>query len=138
MNTKRIVVFGAFDGLHDGHRSLFREAKKYGDELVVVLAQDSVIRKLKGHAPKLNFKEREEHLRREDGVAKIIEGDAELSSWAVLGKTDPDEIVLGYDQTALKGDLEKFMGQTGLSIPIHIAPPFKPDELHSSIINHNK
>ena len=135
MDTKRVVVFGVFDGLHDGHRTLFREAKKHGDELVVVLTPDVVVEKLKKHASKLTFDERKAHLQSEDGVVKVIEGDVELSSWAIIGKVNPDVIVLGYDQDELKKDLELFMGQTGLSIPLIIAPAFKPGELHSSLLN---
>ncbi len=135
MDMKRVVIFGVFDGLHEGHKALFREAKKYGDELVVVLTPDIVVQKLKKHAPKLTFEERKTHLRREDDIAKVIEGDAELSSWAVIGRVSPDVIVLGYDQVELRKDLEQFMGQTGLSIPLIIAPAFKPEEMHSSILN---
>ena len=47
---RRVMVFGSFDPLHDGHRSLFRQARKHGDELVVVVARDVNIARLKGHA----------------------------------------------------------------------------------------
>ena len=49
---KRVVVFGIFDGVHEGHRSLFRQAKKHGDELVVIVGRDSASLKWKGKRPK--------------------------------------------------------------------------------------
>ena len=49
--TKKIVmVSGGFDPVHIGHVRLFREAKKLGDELVVVLNNDNWLRFKKGFA----------------------------------------------------------------------------------------
>ncbi len=46
---KRIVaVSGGFDPLHIGHVRLFKEAKKLGDKLVVILNNDNWLRKKKG------------------------------------------------------------------------------------------
>jgi len=48
--SKRVVmVSGGFDPIHPGHTRLFKEAKKLGDELVVVINNDHWIRKKKGH-----------------------------------------------------------------------------------------
>ncbi|MBI4095111.1 MAG: adenylyltransferase/cytidyltransferase family protein [Candidatus Liptonbacteria bacterium] len=44
-----VVVSGGFDPLHVGHVRLFREAKKLGDKLVVVLNNDHWLRKKKLH-----------------------------------------------------------------------------------------
>ena len=46
----RPIVFtnGCFDLLHVGHLQLLREAKKFGDVLVVGLNSDSSVRGLKG------------------------------------------------------------------------------------------
>ena len=41
------MLFGTFDGLHEGHFDLFRQAKKYGDYLVVVVARDVNVKKIK-------------------------------------------------------------------------------------------
>jgi len=32
---KKVMCFGAFDGLHPGHLDFFRQAKRYGDFLIV-------------------------------------------------------------------------------------------------------
>lgn len=48
VNKKIVAVSGGFDPLHVGHIRLFQEAKKLGDELVVILNNDNWLRKKKG------------------------------------------------------------------------------------------
>lgn len=43
-----IAVSGGFDPVHVGHIELFREAKKLGDRLVVILNNDHWLKKKKG------------------------------------------------------------------------------------------
>lgn len=48
--SKRIVmVSGGFDPIHIGHVRMFNEAKKLGDELIVVLNNDNWLRLKKGY-----------------------------------------------------------------------------------------
>jgi hypothetical protein len=50
-NKKLVVaVSGGFDPLHRGHVRMFREAKKLGDELVVILNNDNWLEAKKGYA----------------------------------------------------------------------------------------
>ena len=42
-----VALFGTFDGVHDGHRDLFRQARKYGGRLSVIIARDWTVRQLK-------------------------------------------------------------------------------------------
>lgn len=44
-----VAVSGGFDPLHVGHLQLFEEAKKLGDELVVILNNDNWLKKKKGY-----------------------------------------------------------------------------------------
>src|SRR3989338_10491944 len=44
-----VAVSGGFDPIHIGHVRMFREAKKLGDELVVILNNDNWIKAKKGH-----------------------------------------------------------------------------------------
>ena len=47
---KIVMVSGGFDPVHIGHVRLFNEAKKLGDELVVVINNDNWLHFKKGFA----------------------------------------------------------------------------------------
>jgi len=47
---KVIMVSGGFDPIHIGHVRMFEEAKKLGDELVVVINNDNWLKLKKGYA----------------------------------------------------------------------------------------
>ncbi len=103
---RKVMVFGTFDGLHDGHRAMLQEAKHLGDYLMVVVAQDHMVDHLKGHLPNKNFAERFEHLENQDGVDKVLIGDPIRCEWNVVTREKPDIIAIGHDQDMLKKDLE--------------------------------
>lgn len=48
-NKKIVMVSGGFDPMHIGHVRMFNEAKKLGDELVVVLNNDNWLHLKKGY-----------------------------------------------------------------------------------------
>lgn len=48
-NKKIVMVSGGFDPVHIGHVRMFNEAKKLGDELVVVLNNDNWLHLKKGY-----------------------------------------------------------------------------------------
>ncbi|MFC1722667.1 adenylyltransferase/cytidyltransferase family protein [Nanoarchaeota archaeon] len=45
---KTVMVSGGFDPVHVGHLRMFREAKKLGDRLIVVINNDNWLKKKKG------------------------------------------------------------------------------------------
>ena len=49
-NHRLVMVSGGFDPVHIGHVRMFEEAKKLGDELVVVINNDNWLRFKKGFA----------------------------------------------------------------------------------------
>ena len=103
------MVFGTFDGLHEGHRAMLQEAKSFGNFLIAVVAQDHIVEHLKGHLPKKNLAERFEHLTEADGVDRVAIGDAEKSVWNVISRYNPDIIAIGHDQDALESDLKAYI-----------------------------
>ena len=56
----KIMVFGTFDGLHKGHLDFFRQAKNFikNSYLIVSIARDKNVKKIKGDMPLLREKER--------------------------------------------------------------------------------
>lgn len=107
------MVFGAFDGLHAGHKEMLKEAKALGEHLVTVVAQDAIVRQLKGGEPKLNIAERIADLQELDGVDEVVAGDADMSTWEVVKRHRPGVIAIGHDQDTLKEDLEKHIDELG-------------------------
>ena len=47
MGHKRVVATGVFDLLHPGHIHFLRAARELGDELVVIIANDATVRRMK-------------------------------------------------------------------------------------------
>lgn len=66
-----VVVSGGFDPIHIGHIRMFQEAKKLGDELVVILNNDNWLKKKKSHIF-MHQKERKEILESIFGVDRVV------------------------------------------------------------------
>lgn len=129
------MVFGAFDGIHDGHRAMLREARALGDQLIVVLAQDHIIEHLKGHLPRVNLMERFEHLKKEDGVDRIVVGDPQIGMWGAIRLYRPDIVAIGYDQAMLKERLEADLDKLPYIPKIKMLSSYEPNTTHSSLLN---
>ena len=129
----RVAVFGIFDGVHDGHRDFFLQAREYGDELVVIVGRDEIAEKLKGRKPKYSQDERRAMLKKEPLVDDVVLGDLDLSTYTVLVGCNPDVVCLGYDQGELAEDLEKWIQKTQARITIHRAKAYRKDTLHNSL-----
>lgn len=98
-----VVVSGGFDPIHVGHARMFREAKKLGDELVVILNNDNWLKKKKGYAfmPEYERKELIEALRAVDKVVLTnhIADTEDMSVCAELKKIRPHIFANGGDRT---------------------------------------
>jgi D-beta-D-heptose 7-phosphate kinase/D-beta-D-heptose 1-phosphate adenosyltransferase len=70
-NEKVIVVSGGFDPLHYGHVRYFKEARKLGDKLIVILNTDNFLRLKKGYVF-MRFNERKEIIESIKYVDKIV------------------------------------------------------------------
>jgi len=112
MDKKRVVVFGIFDGVHEGHRDLFKQARQYGDELIVIVGRDEICHTLKNKTPKHSEKERCLLVSQEPLVDKTLLGDPTLSSYQVLEELKPDVICFGYDQDALEKDVHAWLSNS--------------------------
>lgn len=68
---KIVAVSGGFDPIHIGHVRMFKEAKKLGDELVVILNNDNWLIDKKGQ-PFMPEHERKEIIEALDGVDRVV------------------------------------------------------------------
>ncbi|MEK7088397.1 MAG: adenylyltransferase/cytidyltransferase family protein [Patescibacteria group bacterium] len=107
MKKKRkvvVAVSGGFDPVHVGHVRLFNEAKKLGDELVVILNNDNWLKDKKGFVF-MSQKERKEILEAIHGVDRVLLTDhkpgeyfKDRSVCRFLRKIRPDIFANGGDR----------------------------------------
>lgn len=130
---RKVMVFGTFDILHKGHEYLLKEAKKYGDYLVVLIARDKTILKIKKRKPIYNEKNRLKNLKKLKSVDKVILGDIE-DKYKKIEIEKPDVICLGYDQKAFTKNLKKELTKKNLFPKIIRLKSFHPEKYKSSIL----
>ena len=94
---KTVMIFGTFDIVHRGHLNLFKQARKFADRLVVVLARDARVKSIKNKESIYNEKERKLFLEQIRLVDQVVLGDKK-DVYKIIQKIRPDVIVLGYDQ----------------------------------------
>jgi cytidyltransferase-like protein len=97
-----VAVSGGFDPVHVGHVRLFEEAKKLGDELVVILNNDNWLRKKKVH-PFMPDYERKELIEALAAVDRVVltkhpEDPTDMSVCEALLEVRPDIFANGGDR----------------------------------------
>jgi cytidyltransferase-like protein len=126
-NTRTVLVFGTFDVFHKGHEFFLREARKHGDQLVVVVARDSNVEQIKGRAPHDREDVRLHNVRQCDVVDEARLGYEEWGKHLqVLEDVAPDVICLGYDQRAK-------LPEGGPWTVVRL-PAFEPEKYKSSLL----
>jgi len=112
----RVMASGVFDLLHSGHLHFLEEARKLGDELVVVVATDKTVRERK-HEPITGQDMRLKMvsaLRPVDMAVLGKEGDM----FEIVAELKPDIIALGFDQAHDEAFIEKELAQRGLGAKV--------------------
>ena len=123
----RVMATGVFDLLHPGHVYFLTEAKKLGDELVVVVARDQTARRLKHetYVP--------EHMRREMVEALKPVDRAVLGSTTDIYETvvneRPSIIALGYDQVWNEREVEQECARRGVPVRVVRIGPLRHNDL---------
>ena len=129
-----VMVFGSFDVLHDGHRSLFRQARRHGDRLVVVVARDDTYRSLRGQEPLHGERERLRSVREEPLVDEALLGERR-DVYRVLKRIRPAVVALGYDQTSFTEGLRERLDSYGLKkTSVVRLDPHSPERFKSSLM----
>ncbi len=112
----RVMASGVFDILHTGHVHYLTEAKRLGDELVVVVATDKTVRRNK-HEPITPEKMRLELVQALKPVDRAVLGH-ERDMFKVVEEIKPDIIAIGYDQPYDEELLEKRLAERGLKVKV--------------------
>lgn len=96
--TKGFIA-GTFDNFHVGHQWLLWQAVHRVDELVVIVARDQTVLRIKKSLPKNSQEKRRERILQEflpNSTVRMGRKDADFLQ--TLKDEDPDILFLGYDQ----------------------------------------
>ncbi|KKQ28105.1 MAG: FAD synthase [Candidatus Magasanikbacteria bacterium GW2011_GWC2_37_14] len=127
------MIFGTFDIVHAGHLHMFKEAKKYGDFLVVVVARDQNVEIIKGLGSLHSEEERLLFLENIKLIDQVLLGD-KTDVYKVVNEIKPNIIALGYDQKIYVDNLEKAITNFGLNTRIVRLAPYQENRLKSNKI----
>ena len=136
MKKTRVMVFGTFDGLHLGHLDFFKQAKNFIENsfLIVSIARDKNVIKIKGKNPRLSERERLALVKKCILVDKVILAGKDKYLEHIL-KERPDIIALGYDQKAYVKELKNDLKKNGILIKIIRLKPYKEHIYKNHLIN---
>ena len=133
--TKTVLAAGVFDLLHYGHIRYLEEAKKTGGpeaRLVVIVARDETVRRLKGSDPVIPEDQRRAVIEALRVVDEALLGFEDLDLDRVLQQVRPDIVVVGHDQETIKSQVDKINKVREMEIDIIQIAQFGEDDLNSS------
>lgn len=134
-NKKIVLASGVFDLLHLGHVKFLEEAKKTGGkktELVVIIARDNTIEKMKGAKPIMSENQRRTLVESLKVVDEAVLGMEPFCIADVIEKIKPDIVALGYDQTSMEKQVQTYIDKNKLNIKVVRIGKFEEDEIDSS------
>lgn len=123
------VVFGVFDGLHNGHKYFLTEAAKHCEKIIVAVTASEAVLHLKGHLPRYEYGERVAAIRAFNPKLKVVQGDRTLGKWTAIKKYAPEIVLLGHDQRTIAEELIK------LRVRFIFLNSYHPEKHKSSIIH---
>lgn len=130
-----MLASGVFDLLHLGHVRFLEEAKRQGGknaELLVVIARDNTVEKMKGRKPVMSEHQRRALVESLKVVDEAVLGFKDFEIGDVIDKIRPDVIALGYDQTSMEQQVREYVDKHNLAIKVFSIRKFEEDVLHSS------
>ena len=126
------MTFGTFDIFHKGHESFLKQARQYGDYLIVVVARDKTVKKVKEELPQNNENDRLQIVIKSNLANEVVLGNLE-NKYQVIKKYQPEIICLGYDQKAFIENLREKLKEFGLEkTRIIKLKPYYPEKYKSS------
>lgn len=133
--VRTVLASGVFDLLHPGHVIYLSEAKRAGGKnarLIVVVARDSTVRKVRNRGPVFNEEARRILVESLKPVYKAILGSEPFSFEEIVRKVNPDVVAFGYDQERWMRDFLKTKKRMKWKIKAVRIKEFKSSPIHSS------
>lgn len=129
----RVVCAGTFDHLHLGHINFLKQAKALGDELIVIIARDENVKRIKEIIPDHNEIQRKENVEKTGIPDRVILGFTDKDIFLILEELAPDIVALGYDQRVAEDAILKRLP----NCKVIRLKPFHPDIYKSSYFRAN-
>ncbi|MEA1924283.1 MAG: adenylyltransferase/cytidyltransferase family protein [Candidatus Altiarchaeota archaeon] len=126
----RVVATGVFSIIHPGHIIFLKEARKLGDELVVVVARDKTVGLRKG-SQYIPEEQRLHVVSALKMVDKAVLGDEE-DIYKPMKDLKPDIIALGSDQDFDEEKLQSELRNQGLNAKLVRIKRYYKGELYST------
>lgn len=131
----RVLVFGAFDIFHPGHRSFFRQAKKLGTELIVAVGRDRNIALIKNRAPVYSEQNRLTRVAADPLVDRALLAPRDpRRRFTFIRKLRPQIIALGHDQAAYTATLVADLRRRKIQCQVVRLRPFQRQRYRSSLL----
>ncbi len=101
-------------------------------KLIVIVARDETVRKLKGHDPVIPEDQRRAVIEALKVVDEALLGYEEMDLVRVVEQIKPDIVVMGHDQQSIKAQVEKVNKVLNADIEVHQLAQFGEAALNSS------
>ncbi|MCL2134654.1 MAG: FAD synthase [Candidatus Bathyarchaeota archaeon] len=134
-NRKIVLASGVFDLLHLGHVRYLEQAKHAGGKnavLIVIIARDSTVEKIKGIKPIMPEDQRKVLVESLKIVDQAILGYKDMAIDEMVNEIKPDIIALGYDQQAMAQNVKVYLNTHNSQIQLVRIDKFEADTLDSS------
>lgn len=125
---RTVLVTGCFDLFHYGHLKFVEAAATYGDRLVVGIAEDDTVRRVKGENRPIYPLEHRIALMEACRFVDAVEIFSLESQLDLVAQVKPDVCVEGVDGNAR---LREILNELGLDIPVETV---NTDFIHTSEI----
>jgi FAD synthetase len=124
----RVVCAGTFDHLHPGHIDFLIQASALGDELIVIVARDETVLRIKGIMPEHDENRRSMNVASTGIPDKVVLGRLQRDIFLILDELSPDIMALGYDQRVSEEEVKARLP----NCRVVRLKPFHPDRFKSS------
>lgn len=128
---RKVMAFGTFDIFHPGHINYLKQAKKQGNYLIVVVARDQTVLKIKKEKSLNDEQIRLNTVKNSQLAEKVILGSLN-DKYLVIEKYKPDVVALGYDQEVNLSELKEKIRKFKLKTRIIRLKSYKPNIYKSS------
>lgn len=130
---RKVMCWGTFDRLHEGHLEFLKDVKSKGDYVVAVVISDDTVYLNKRKYPTHTQHERAKSLRKTGFVDDVIKASENIDkNFNIIATINPEVFVFGYDQqTPIEEKLRNFLSERNLSTKFVISKEFA-EGMHAS------